>query len=103
LLVEGGPTTTSAFFEAGLVNHVVWYQAAAFAGAGHVAALKGFSTPTMESFAEVVSWTCVELVKIFALTWRSDGVSDDRRGDRPIAPAAWSSWSTTRIARTKAT
>ena len=28
LLVEGGPTTTSAFFEAGLVNHVVWYQAA---------------------------------------------------------------------------
>ena len=50
LLVEGGPTTTSAFMEAGLVNHVVWYQAAAFAGArGTLAALTGLSTPTMEA------------------------------------------------------
>ncbi len=50
VLVEGGPTTTSAFFEAGLVNHVVWYQAAAFAGAmGTLAALKGLSTPTMDA------------------------------------------------------
>jgi diaminohydroxyphosphoribosylaminopyrimidine deaminase/5-amino-6-(5-phosphoribosylamino)uracil reductase len=32
LLVEGGPTTTSEFFAAGLVNHVVWYQAPAFGG-----------------------------------------------------------------------
>jgi diaminohydroxyphosphoribosylaminopyrimidine deaminase/5-amino-6-(5-phosphoribosylamino)uracil reductase len=50
LLIEGGPTTTSEFLDAGLVNHVVWYQAAAFAGAvGTLAALRGLSTPTMEA------------------------------------------------------
>jgi diaminohydroxyphosphoribosylaminopyrimidine deaminase/5-amino-6-(5-phosphoribosylamino)uracil reductase len=50
LLVEGGPTTTSAFLDAGLVNHVVWYQAAAIAGGdGTLAALRGLSTPTMEA------------------------------------------------------
>jgi diaminohydroxyphosphoribosylaminopyrimidine deaminase/5-amino-6-(5-phosphoribosylamino)uracil reductase len=50
VLIEGGPTTTSAFFEAGLVNHVVWYQAAAFAGAaGTLPALSGLSTPTMDA------------------------------------------------------
>ncbi len=50
VLVEGGPTTTSEFFEAGLVNHVVWYQSPSFAGAlGTLAALKGLSTPTMEA------------------------------------------------------
>jgi diaminohydroxyphosphoribosylaminopyrimidine deaminase/5-amino-6-(5-phosphoribosylamino)uracil reductase len=50
VLIEGGPTTTSAFFEAGLINHVVWYQAAAFAGArGTLSALKGLSTPTMDA------------------------------------------------------
>jgi diaminohydroxyphosphoribosylaminopyrimidine deaminase/5-amino-6-(5-phosphoribosylamino)uracil reductase len=50
LLVEGGPTTTSSFLEAGLVNHIVWYQAAALAGAeGTLPALKGLSTPTMEA------------------------------------------------------
>lgn len=50
VLVEGGPTTTSAFFEAGLVNRVVWYQAAAFAGAvGTRSALGNLSTPTMEA------------------------------------------------------
>jgi diaminohydroxyphosphoribosylaminopyrimidine deaminase/5-amino-6-(5-phosphoribosylamino)uracil reductase len=50
VLIEGGPTTTSAFFEAGLVNHVVWYQAAAFAGSeGTLSALKGLSTPTMDA------------------------------------------------------
>ena len=48
VLVEGGPTTTSAFFEAGLVNHVVWYQAPAFGGSqGTVGALRGLSTPTI--------------------------------------------------------
>jgi len=50
LLVEGGPTTTSAFLEAGLVNHVVWYQAPALAGgAGTRAALGRLSTPTMDA------------------------------------------------------
>ena len=50
VLIEGGPTTTSAFLEAGLVNHVVWYQAAAFAGSeGTIPALNGLSTPTMEA------------------------------------------------------
>jgi len=50
VLIEGGPTTTSAFLEAGLVNHVVWYQAPAFAGAaGTLSALKDLSTPTMEA------------------------------------------------------
>jgi diaminohydroxyphosphoribosylaminopyrimidine deaminase/5-amino-6-(5-phosphoribosylamino)uracil reductase len=50
VLIEGGPTTISAFLEAGLVNHVVWYQAAAFAGTnGTLSALKGLSTPTMDA------------------------------------------------------
>jgi len=50
LLIEGGPTTTSAFLDAGLVNHVVWYQAAAFAGGDEtLAALSGLSTPTMDA------------------------------------------------------
>jgi len=48
LLVEGGPTTASEFLEQGLVNHVVWYQAPAFAGAsGTLGALKALSTPTI--------------------------------------------------------
>jgi diaminohydroxyphosphoribosylaminopyrimidine deaminase/5-amino-6-(5-phosphoribosylamino)uracil reductase len=48
LLVEGGPTTASAFLDAGLVNHVVWYQAASFAGAdGTLGALRGLTTPTI--------------------------------------------------------
>jgi diaminohydroxyphosphoribosylaminopyrimidine deaminase/5-amino-6-(5-phosphoribosylamino)uracil reductase len=50
LLVEGGPSTTSAFLDAGLVNHVVWYQSAAFGGGeGTLSALRGLSTPTMEA------------------------------------------------------
>lgn len=50
VLVEGGPTTTSAFFEAGLVNHVVWYIAPAFGGSdGTVGALGGLSTPTISA------------------------------------------------------
>lgn len=50
LLVEGGPSTTSAFLEAGLVNHVVWYQTPAFAGGlGTLSALSSLSTPTMET------------------------------------------------------
>jgi diaminohydroxyphosphoribosylaminopyrimidine deaminase/5-amino-6-(5-phosphoribosylamino)uracil reductase len=48
VLVEGGPTTTSAFFEAGLVNHVVWYQAPAFGGSHDtVGALRGLTTPSI--------------------------------------------------------
>ncbi|MGA2968676.1 MAG: bifunctional diaminohydroxyphosphoribosylaminopyrimidine deaminase/5-amino-6-(5-phosphoribosylamino)uracil reductase RibD [Acidimicrobiales bacterium] len=48
VLVEGGPTTMSSFFAAGLVNHVVWYQAAAFAGAeGTAGALRSLSTSTI--------------------------------------------------------
>jgi diaminohydroxyphosphoribosylaminopyrimidine deaminase/5-amino-6-(5-phosphoribosylamino)uracil reductase len=48
LLVEGGPTTTSAFVDAGLVNHVVWYQAPAFAGGqGTLGAMHFLATPTM--------------------------------------------------------
>ena len=50
LLVEGGPTTASAFIEAGLVNHVVWYQAPAFAGStGTLGALKSLTTPTISA------------------------------------------------------
>jgi diaminohydroxyphosphoribosylaminopyrimidine deaminase/5-amino-6-(5-phosphoribosylamino)uracil reductase len=50
LLVEGGPTTTSSFFEAGLVNRVIWYQTAAFGGGvDTLSALSGLSTPTMEA------------------------------------------------------
>ena len=48
LLVEGGPTTAGAFLEAGLVNHVVWYQAPAFAGGqGTRGALHFLSTPSI--------------------------------------------------------
>ena len=50
VLVEGGPTTMSAFFAAGLVNHVVWYQAPAFAGAtARRGALRGLSTSTIDA------------------------------------------------------
>ena len=50
LLVEGGPTTTASFLDEGLVNHVVWYVAPAFAGdEGTLSALHGLSTPTMEA------------------------------------------------------
>ena len=50
VLLEGGPTTTSAFFEAGLVNHVVWYLAPAFAGsAGTVGALRSLTSATIGS------------------------------------------------------
>ncbi|MEO9181581.1 MAG: bifunctional diaminohydroxyphosphoribosylaminopyrimidine deaminase/5-amino-6-(5-phosphoribosylamino)uracil reductase RibD [Acidimicrobiales bacterium] len=50
LLVEGGPTTTGAFIEAGLVNHVVWYQAPALAGgSGTLGALKSLTTPTISA------------------------------------------------------
>jgi diaminohydroxyphosphoribosylaminopyrimidine deaminase/5-amino-6-(5-phosphoribosylamino)uracil reductase len=50
LLVEGGPTTASEFLEQGLVNHVVWYLAPAFAGGlGTKGALKTLSTPTMST------------------------------------------------------
>jgi len=50
VLVEGGPTTISAFLEAGLVNHIVWYQTAAIAGSkGTVGALNNLSTPTIEA------------------------------------------------------
>jgi riboflavin biosynthesis pyrimidine reductase len=48
LLVEGGPTTTSEFFAAGLVNHVVWYQAPAFAGGqSTLGAMEFLSTPSI--------------------------------------------------------
>jgi diaminohydroxyphosphoribosylaminopyrimidine deaminase/5-amino-6-(5-phosphoribosylamino)uracil reductase len=50
LLVEGGPTTSAAFLDEGLVNQVVWYVAPAFAGdEGTLSALHGLSTPTMEA------------------------------------------------------
>lgn len=50
VLIEGGPTVLSAFFEAGLINHIVWYQAPAIAGSlGTRGALKDFSTSTIES------------------------------------------------------
>lgn len=49
VLVEGGPTTASAFLEQGLVNRVVWYQAPAFAGAsGTSGALKNLSTSSID-------------------------------------------------------
>ena len=48
LLVEGGPTTMSAFLNAGLVNHMVWYQAPAFAGSqSTISALQFLVTPSI--------------------------------------------------------
>lgn len=50
VLIEGGPTTLSAFLDAGLVNRVVWYQAPAFAGGGGtLSALHALSTPTISA------------------------------------------------------
>lgn len=50
VLLEGGPTTMSAFLEAGLVNRIVWYLGSAIAGSRDtLAALPGLSTPTMEA------------------------------------------------------
>jgi len=50
LLVEGGPSTTSAFLEAGMINRFVWYFAPAFAGAANgVGALSDRGTTTMSS------------------------------------------------------
>jgi diaminohydroxyphosphoribosylaminopyrimidine deaminase/5-amino-6-(5-phosphoribosylamino)uracil reductase len=48
LLVEGGPTTASAFVEHDLVNHIVWYFAPALAGSCHGAgALRSLQTKTI--------------------------------------------------------
>jgi diaminohydroxyphosphoribosylaminopyrimidine deaminase/5-amino-6-(5-phosphoribosylamino)uracil reductase len=48
LLVEGGPSTASSFLDAGLVNHIVWYQSASFAGGtATLGALRSLSTPTI--------------------------------------------------------
>ena len=48
VLVEGGPTTTSAFIAAGLVNRVVWYAAPALAGSlGTRGALGTLTTATI--------------------------------------------------------
>ncbi len=48
LLVEGGPSTASSFLDAGLVNHIVWYQSASFAGGtATLGALRSLTTPTI--------------------------------------------------------
>jgi diaminohydroxyphosphoribosylaminopyrimidine deaminase/5-amino-6-(5-phosphoribosylamino)uracil reductase len=47
VLVEGGPTVTSAFLEKGLVNRLVWYAAPAFAGSDGRPALGGLRTATI--------------------------------------------------------
>ncbi len=50
VLVEGGPSTASAFVEAGLVNRVVWYAAPALAGSrGTRGALDAIGAPSMEA------------------------------------------------------
>jgi diaminohydroxyphosphoribosylaminopyrimidine deaminase/5-amino-6-(5-phosphoribosylamino)uracil reductase len=50
LLVEGGPTTTAAFVEDGLVQRIVWYYAPAFAGSvDTLGALPTVTTPTMQA------------------------------------------------------
>ncbi len=47
-MVEGGPSTASAFVAAGLVNQVVWYVAAALAGSQRtLGALADLSTATI--------------------------------------------------------
>jgi diaminohydroxyphosphoribosylaminopyrimidine deaminase / 5-amino-6-(5-phosphoribosylamino)uracil reductase len=52
VLVEGGPTTTSSFLAAGLVNRLVWYVAPAWAGSsGSRGALADLSTPTIGALA----------------------------------------------------
>lgn len=50
VLVEGGPTTTSQFLTAGLVNRLVWYVAPAWAGAaGTRSALEALTTPSIDA------------------------------------------------------
>lgn len=49
-LVEGGPTTASAFVAAGLVNRVVWYVAPAVGGSiGTLGALSELTTTSIEA------------------------------------------------------
>jgi diaminohydroxyphosphoribosylaminopyrimidine deaminase/5-amino-6-(5-phosphoribosylamino)uracil reductase len=49
-LVEGGPTTVSAFLAAGLVNRLVWYLAPAWAGrGGTLGAVEALTTPTIDA------------------------------------------------------
>lgn len=49
VLVEGGPTVTSAFVRDQLVNRVVWYLAPALAGSNETTgALSGLSTDTID-------------------------------------------------------
>jgi diaminohydroxyphosphoribosylaminopyrimidine deaminase/5-amino-6-(5-phosphoribosylamino)uracil reductase len=50
VLVEGGPTTLSAFLDAGLVNRLVWYVAPAWAGRnGTRGAVEALTTPTIDA------------------------------------------------------
>ena len=57
---------TSAFFDAGLVNHVVWYQAAAFAGSDGTLGAPKASRPRRSRRFGAVDWsTCVESATIF--------------------------------------
>jgi len=50
VLIEGGPTTTSAFVAQGLAQRIVWYFAPALAGsAGGLGALAGIATPSMDA------------------------------------------------------
>jgi diaminohydroxyphosphoribosylaminopyrimidine deaminase / 5-amino-6-(5-phosphoribosylamino)uracil reductase len=50
LLIEGGPSTVSAFLDAGLVNRIVWYQAMAFAGSnGTLGAFSDLTTTTISA------------------------------------------------------
>ncbi len=49
-LVEGGPSTVSAFLDAGLVNRLVWYVAPAWAGRGATrGAVEGLTTPSIDA------------------------------------------------------
>jgi len=50
VLVEGGPTTTSAFVAQGLAQRIVWYFAPAIAGSAEgLGALAGLATPSMDA------------------------------------------------------
>jgi diaminohydroxyphosphoribosylaminopyrimidine deaminase/5-amino-6-(5-phosphoribosylamino)uracil reductase len=50
VLIEGGPSTISSFLDAGLVNHIVWYQTPAIAGAdGTLGAFSSLGTATISA------------------------------------------------------
>ena len=88
VLVEGGATVASAFLEAGLVNHVVWYVAPALAGSAARSRCAGAIVDAEHGVTAPGAFqpTCAASERMYEWIWRSDGVVEHRRGGRTVAP-----------------